>query len=362
MTIQDLLARAVSLKASDIHLKPNQKPFFRVDGDLVESDVPAMSPDDLGQMVEAILPAHLKKSFAEQHEADFSYHVEAIGRFRVNVFFSQGEPSLALRHVKTRIPSFEELTLPPALKDLALSPRGIIIISGPTGSGKSTTLAAMIEHINLTQRSRIITIEDPIEYLFTDDHSLITQREVGIDTVTFHGALKRVIRQDPDVIVIGEMRDETSFRVALSAAETGHLLMTTLHAGTAPLAVYRLLEFFPAGEREQIRMALAGNLRAVICQRLMTATKGGVVPAVEVMINTPTVRKLLEKDRLDMLSAAIETGTDDGMQTFNQAIYKLIRSGTVTEKEGMYHSTNPAALRMNLQGVFLDESRRILAT
>jgi pilus retraction protein PilT len=220
----------------------------------------------------------------------------------------------------------------------------------------------MIDYINHLERQRIITIEDPVEYLFRDHLSLITQREVGIDTQSFHAALVHIMRQDPDIIVIGEMRDETSFKTALDAAETGHLVFSTMHSGNAAVAVQRILQFFPTNEWEQARLALAGNLHAIICQRLLRGAQGGLFPAVELLINTSTVRKLIEKDRLDVISAAIETGVDDGMLTFNQSIYKLIKNGQVTEQEGMLHATNPAALRMNLQGIFLDEGKRILAT
>jgi twitching motility protein PilT len=216
--------------------------------------------------------------------------------------------------------------------------------------------------MNETEPLRVITIEDPIEYLFVDKKCVISQREVGLDTLSFEAALKHVLRQDPDVIVIGEMRDQTTFRTALAAAETGHLVLTTLHSGTAAIAVQRLLELFPASEWDQIRLNLASNLQAVICQRLIKGNQGGVVPAVEIMINTPTVRKLLEKNKLDVLPAAIETGKEDGMQTFNQSIYTLIKTGMISQEEGMVYATNPQALKMNLQGIFLDESNRILAT
>jgi twitching motility protein PilT len=299
--------------------------------------------------------------FEENHEADFSFSPEGIGRFRVNAFVAQGVPAFALRHVKTKVPGFEDLHLPPQLKKLADAYDGIVIISGATGSGKSTTMAAMLEHINQTSRRRVITVEDPIEYLFADNQSIITQREVGMDTPSFQSALRHVMRQDPDVIVIGEMRDQVSFRTALAAAEMGHLVLTTLHSSNASIAVQRILQFFPSNEWEQIRLTLASNLHAIVCQRLIPATQGGAVPGVEILINTPMVQKLLEKDRLDVIPAAIETGVEDGMQTFNQSIYKLVKSGTITQDEGMRNASNAEALRMNLQGIFLDEARRILS-
>ena len=359
--LADLLKNAVDLEASDVHLKANQEPFFRVHGRLATSGFDLLNADQMQQIVDDLLPSHLTEVFKETHEADFSHTEPNVGRFRVNIFLAQGVGTVAMRHVKTAIPTFSELRLPPQISSFADVERGIVLVSGTTGSGKSTTLAAIIGEINRTQKRRIITVEDPVEYIFDDDQSVITQREVGLDTLSFSNALKHLMRQDPDVILIGEMRDATSIRTALLAAETGHLVLSTLHAGSADLAVPRMLDVFPAREQDQIRMALASNLYGVICQRLMRDTRNSAVPAVEIMINTSTVRKLLQKNQIDVLGAAIETGEEDGMQTFNQSILKLIKSGTITETEGMRFATNPESLRMNLQGIFLDEGRRILA-
>jgi twitching motility protein PilT len=358
--LRELLRQVVEQGASDIHLKPNQHPILRVHGELTPIGADPLTAEDLIQFISQILPPHVTKRFEVEHEADFSLEEPEVGRFRVNVFHSSGEPSIVMRHVKTRIPTFEELHLPPILKKVAESPRGIILACGTTGSGKSTTLAALIQHINQTDRLRILTIEDPIEYIFQDQLSVISQREVGIDTLSFHASLKHVLRQDPDVIMIGEMRDAESFMAALAASETGHLIFSTLHTGTAAQSVSRILDFFPAHERDGLRMGLSANLRAVFCQRLIPSPRYGVVPAAEIMINTPTVRKLLEKNQIEKLDAAIETGTEDGMQTFNQSIYHLIKRGDITEGEGMLRASNPEALKMNLKGIFLDESRRIL--
>ena len=358
--IKDILKQAVGLKASDIHIKPDKPPFFRINGLLIESEWAVIPAADIGILLNDILPAHLKKMDEPLHEIDFSYVEKDVGRFRVNVFISSGLPAMSFRHVKERVPTIQELHLPPILRKLALVDSGLILICGSTSSGKSTTLAAMVDLINKNQCCRIITVEDPVEYVFKDDKSLITQREVGIDTLTFHAALKHVVREDPDVIVIGEMRDHISFSVALAAAETGHLVLSTLHVSSAAYAVHRILDFFQPTERDQIRVTLANYLVAVICQRLVPAESGGVLPAVELMINTPTVRKLIMENQLDTLPAAIETGTEEGMQTFNQVLYKLIRSGEISEEVGMLHSLRPEALKMNLQGIFLDEGKRIL--
>lgn len=360
--LRELLEKAVTEGASDVHIKPGEEPYFRISGELTESGFSAPTPDNMHEFARDLMPDYLHEHFATDHEADFSHAEDGVGRFRVNVFLSQGVPIMAMRHVKSAVPTFEELRLPPNLRVMAHVERGIILLSGTTGSGKSTTLAAIIGEINRTQRRRIITIEDPIEYVIEDELSVITQREVGLDTLSFENALKHVLRQDPDVILIGEMRDPRSIRTALLAAETGHLVMSTLHAGTAGLAIPRMLDVFPSEEQNQIRLGLAGNLHAIICQRLVPDREDSVIPAVEILINTPTVRKLLEKNQIEVLPAAIETGREDGMQTFNQAIYDLIQDDVITEEEGMRFATNPESLRMNLQGIFLDEGRRILST
>ncbi|MEO5367207.1 MAG: PilT/PilU family type 4a pilus ATPase [Magnetococcus sp. WYHC-3] len=360
--IHDLLDLAVETGASDVHIKSQQKAFFRINSILRPASEDPYSAEVVRDIVKDIVPPHAVAKLAQTHEADFSLLEPDVGRFRVNVFYGQGEPSIALRHVKARIPTIEELRLPESLGTLIDAPRGVVILSGATGSGKSSTLAALIGGINSKHERRIITVEDPIEFTFTDERSVITQREVGLDTLTFGDALRQVLRQDPDVILIGEIREAETLRTALLASETGHLVFTTLHAASASQAVPRLLDEFPKSERDQSRQALATNLHAIICQRLIPDVDGVVIPAVEILFNTPTVRKILMRDQLDLLSAAIETGGEDGMQTFDQAIYKLIKEGLVTETDGMEYASNPDKLRMNLQGIFLDDSRRILSS
>jgi len=266
-----------------------------------------------------------------------------------------------MRYVKTEVPSFEALGLLEQIRHIAESPRGIVLVTGTTGSGKSTTLAAMIEHINANFKKHIITLEDPIEYVFEDNQCVVEQREVGLDTVSFEEALKHLLRQDPDVIMIGEMRDSTSFTAAMSAADTGHLVLSTIHTTNASQSVGRILDFFKAEEREQIRRQLANTLRAVIAQRMVATLDHSMTPALEIMLNTPTVKKLIEENRLDKLAAAIETGTEDGMINFNQALYHLVKEGRVSEREALSKASNPQALEMNFKGIFLDEGRRILA-
>ncbi len=359
--LDHLLVNAVGHGASDIHLKSNQRPFFRINKNLVEVESDIIQPGALMEAVLRIMPPHLHKAFDDRHEADFSYNIDVVGRFRVNAFLAQGVPAVALRHVKSNVPGFADLHLPATLEQVAAQRRGIVIISGTTGAGKSTTLASMVEYMNLHSRRRIVTVEDPVEYLFTDKQSIITQREVGLDTESFEQALKYVLRQDPDVIVIGEMRDSTSLKTAMSAAETGHLVLTTLHAASAAVAVPRLLELMPSDEWEHARLVLSSVLQAVVCQRLCRTVKGGLVPATELMMNTPVVRRILEQGKLEMLNEAIETGADDGMHSFNQSLHKLITSELVSEEEGLKHSSNPGALRMALGGISSTaQGRRIL--
>ena len=266
-------------------------------------------------------------------------------------------PTEEWMNVKTVVPGFEELGLLEQIRRIAEAPRGIVLVGGTTGSGKFTTLAAMIEHINSNSKKHIVTLEDPIEYAFEDKQSMIEQREIGLDTNSFHEALKHVLRQDPDVIMIGEMRDASSFDAAMSAADTGHLVLSTTNASQS---VSRILDFFKAEEREQVRRQLAETLHAVTCQRMVPTLSGGITPAVEMMINTSTVKKLITENRLEKLAAAVETGTEDGMITFNQALYNLVMERKISKQEALSKASNPQALEMNFNGIFLDEGRRIL--
>jgi len=356
-----ILQTAIDGGASDAHLKVGTAVVFRINRQLVAIEAPQPTLEWMNKVVEAIVPRHLKKRLEEDHEVDFSYFVPGIGRFRTNLFQQRGEYCLSMRYVKTHVPSFEQLGLLEILKRIAESPRGIVLLSGSTGCGKSTTLAAMVEHINASFKKHIITLEDPIEFVFEDNQSVIEQREIGLDTLSFEYGLKHILRQDPDIIMIGEMRDGTSFSAAMSAADTGHLVLSTLHTTNAAQSIGRILDFFKPEERDQVRRQLSATLQAVVCQRMVTTISGGVTPALEIMINTPTVRKLLEENRLEKLPAAIETGIEDGMQNFNQALYNLVKERKITEKEALAKATNPQVLEMNFKGIFLDEARRILS-
>jgi twitching motility protein PilT len=356
-----ILKTAIEGGASDVHIKVGSPVIFRINRQLVAIEAPVPTLEWMEEIVGNMVPKHLKTRLLEEKEVDFSYYVAGLGRFRTNCFQQRGEFCLSMRHVKTEVPSFEELGLLENLKRLAESPRGIVLVSGSTGCGKSTTLAAMVEHINANFKKHIITLEDPIEFVFEDNQSVIEQREVGLDTLSFAQGLKHILRQDPDIIMIGEMRDGISFSAAMSAADTGHLVLSTLHTTNAAQSIGRVLDFFKADERDQVRRQLASTLQAVVCQRMVTKLDGKVMPALEIMINTGTVRKLIEENRLDKLGAAIETGVEDGMQNFNQAMFNLVKERKISEKEALAKASNPQALEMNFKGIFLDEARRILS-
>ncbi len=363
MEIFDQILRgAMASGASDIHIKPGAPITFRVVRDLVPVEAPAPTVEWVKRVLDVIVPEHLRERLAMEHEVDFAYAPPLLGRFRVNVFQQRGNPVISMRLVKSAMQDFRALNLPAAVRKIAEAPRGIVLVTGATGSGKSTTLAAMIEHINQTARKHIITLEDPIEYLFTDRLAIIEQREVGLDTESFASGLRNVLRQDPDVLVIGEMRDPASIRAAISAANIGHLVISTLHTADAGKSIQRILEFYPHEDREGARRQLATTLHAVVCQKLIPATQGGMLPAVEILLNTTAVAKVIHGDQLEKLTATIEMGTGDGMQTFDQALYEMVKSGRITEAEAIEHSPTPEALKMRLQGVVLFVSRRILGS
>ena len=358
--LHKILKAAVEGQASDLHLKVGYPVTVRVNRQLIGVDSPHPTEEWFEKILAQIIPKHLTASLDKEREADFSYFVPGIGRFRTNVFQQGGKWALAMRYVKSQVPGFDQLGLAPICKDIAESARGIVLLAGTTGSGKSTTLAAMVEHVNENLKRHIVTLEDPIEYVFEDNQSVIEQREVGLDTASFNRGLKSVLRQDPDIIMIGEMRDAISFQAAISAADTGHLVLSTIHTTNAATSVGRILDFFPADERETIRRQLSSTLRAVICQRMVPTVEGRMTPAQEIMLNTPVIRKMIEENRLEKLAAAIETGRDDGMQSFNQALYDLVKAGKVTREAALEKATNGQALEMMFQGIFLSSGSRIL--
>lgn len=356
-----ILQTVVEGAASDLHIKVGSPIVFRINRQLVAIQAPTPTEDWVNRVVDAIVPKHARRRLDEDREVDFSFYAPGVGRFRTNVYQQRGQWCVAMRYVKTSVPSFEELGLPSTLRQIAESPRGIVLVSGSTGCGKSTTLAAMVEHINASSKKHIITLEDPIEFVFEDNQSVIEQREVGLDTLSFEHGLKHILRQDPDIIMIGEMRDAYSFSAAISAADTGHLVLSTLHTTNSAVAIGRILDFFKPDERDQIRRQIAATLQAIICQRLCNSATGGLVPAFEILVNSATVRRMIEENRLDKLPAAIETGVEEGMINFNQSLFQLVKERKITEKEALSKASNPQALEMNFKGIFLDESRRILS-
>ena len=359
---RNILRSASDAGASDIHLKAGAPIIYRIDRQLrpIESEAP--SDAWLRAVLDTIAPAHLRDALAAGHEIDFAFAIEGLGRFRTNAFQQRGQIALALRLVKGQIRNFAQLNLSDTIRRVAESPRGIVIVAGAIGSGKSTTLAAMIDHINRTARKHIITLEDPIEYLFDDGQSLIEQREIGLDTASFAHGLRHVLRQDPDVIVIGEMRDAESAMAAMSAANIGHLVITTLHTSNAMQSVQRLIEFFPNEQRDYARQLFASALRAVVCQRLVTSSGAGVLPALEILINNVGVTKAIESNQTDMIPGLMELGGNEGMQSFDQALRALVAANKITRDEAMAHAANPETLRMSFQGVSLNESNRILGS
>ena len=355
-----ILKAAVDAHASDLHIKVGGPVVLRISRQLIAIEAPIPTVEWMDKVITHILPPHMKEHFAVKREADFSYFIHGIGRFRTNIFQQRGEMAMAMRYVKNSVPDFEHLGLPPIMREIAESPRGIVLLAGTTGSGKSTSLAAMIEHVNGNFRKHIVTMEDPIEYVFEDNQSIIEQREVGLDTETFYTGLRSALRQDPDIVMIGEMRDSITFAAAINAADTGQMVLSTVHTTNASSSIGRVLDFFKADEREQVRRQLAGTLKAVICQRMVPTLDGKMAPACEIMLNTPIVRKLIEENRLDKLSAAVETGHDDGMQDFNKAVLELFNAGKISKEEAMAKAGNAAALEMNLKGIFLTQGSRIL--
>ncbi len=350
LDLDELLREAVAREASDIHIKVGSPPIFRVDGRLARSDRAPATPAETERVAFAIMPKPRAEEFLANCEADFAYAVAGLGRFRVNVLRQRGSVGLVLRRVESTIGSFSDLGLPNVVRRLAENPRGLVLVTGPTGSGKTTTLAAMIDHINETMSRHIVTIEDPIEVLHADKLSIVNQREVGSDTADFHSALKRVLRQDPDVILIGEMRDTATVRTALAAAETGHLVFSTLHTINATETINRIVDFFPPHEQRQVRMALAGSLRGVVSQRLVERRDGGRVAAIEVLVSTGRVfDKISNAEETHEIEEIIADGEYYGMQTFDQSLLALYERGLIELRDALAASTRPHDLRLMIE-------------
>ncbi len=355
MNINDLLKIAVERKASDLHLKVGSHPVIRVDGDLMSlSDLKRLMQEDTIAMAFSIMNARQKQRFKEEYELDIAYSVPGLGRFRCNVFQQRGAVGLVLRVIPARIQSIRELMLPTVMEKICEERRGLILCTGTTGSGKSTSLAAMIDYINSNRTEHIMTIEDPIEFLHRDKKAIVNQREIDVDTRAFAPALRSALRQDPDVILVGEMRDYETIETALLAAETGHLVFSTLHTLDATETINRIISVFPPHHQKQIRIQLGQVLKAVVSLRLLPRADGiGRVPAVEVLISTPYIRDCIEnKDKTKYIREQIALGTSQyGMQTFDQSLYQLYKSGLITLDEAMRRASNPDEFKLKIQGV-----------
>jgi len=355
MDLNAILDVAVKGGASDVHLKVGLPPLFRVHGGLAPlRNGPRMTPRDLTALAHNMLDAEQLANLERGHEIDLAYMVPNLGRFRVNIFHQRHTVGLVLRVIPSEIKSIDELALPVVLEKIALENRGLVLVTGATGSGKSTTLAALINHINSTRTSHIITIEDPVEFLFRDKRSIINQREVGVDTPTFTSALRAALRQDPDVILVGEMRDPETIETALTAAETGHLVLSTLHTVDAPETINRVISAFPPHQHKQIRMQLAGNLRSVLSQRLLKRADGrGRVAAMEILITTAHIRELITEGALahDIREAVAAGHTNYGMQTFDQSLMALMQRGLISRDEALANCTNRDDFLLRLSGV-----------
>ncbi len=350
--VEKLLRTVIERGASDLHLKAGRPPLLRINGQLTEqSGWPVLDPPALQQVLDALTSQEQRATLSRDLELDLAYELPRVARFRVNVACQRRSLYLTLRHIRGQVPTLADLGLPDVCVRLAKLSRGLVLVTGPTGSGKSTTLAAMIEHINSTLSRRVVTIEDPIEYLFEDKQCVITQREVGSDARSFASALKYALRQDPDVIMVGEMRDLETIAATLTAAETGHLVLATLHTPSAPEAIDRIVDVFPPHQQAQVRVQLAMTLAGVLSQRLVLRADGsGRVAACEVMIGTPAVRNLIREAKTPQMVNVIQTGREHGMQALEQALRDLYRSQTITLEEALIHAGDPEGLKRLLAG------------
>ncbi|MBI3291737.1 MAG: PilT/PilU family type 4a pilus ATPase [Elusimicrobia bacterium] len=352
MELQDYLNALVTQEASDLHLRAGGNAVLRVDGKLKPIPNVTLTPKETQAIAWGLMNEVQRQAFSERHEADLAYSVSGIGRFRVNIYQQRGTINIAFRRVPTEVASFETLKLPAVIERLAEHQRGLILVTGHAGCGKSTTLAAMIDYINTNRSCHIVTIEDPIEFLHRDKQSIVSQRELGLDTLNYVEALKHVVRQDPDVILIGEMRDLETMAAALTAAQTGHLVLSTIHTIDAVQTVSRIVDLFPPHQQPQIRFQLADTLRGVISQRLLPHASGqGRVPAVEVLVVTELVKKHIQDSTLGEVSTAMRQGAYYGMQTYHQALIQLFKAGEANLEDILFAASNPEEIMMEVRGV-----------
>jgi len=351
MNFEALLLGAKKVKASDIHLMEESAPFFRINGDLKKVDVPPLSKKEMQDILHKMMPHHLMRELESQRGCDFSYQLGNEIRFRCVAFYSTGRLGIVMRLIPLIVPTIEQLQLPEVLKNIARNPRGMVLLTGMTGSGKSTTLAAMLDYVNDIESARIITIEDPIEYVYTNKKSVISQREIGKDIPDFNVGLRQAMRMDPDIILVGEMRDAETIRVAIKAAETGHLVFSTLHTTSAVHTVQRIIGYFPENEHDLLREQLSLNLKASITQRLVKRADGsGRIAALEIMVVNSTIAKLIRENRIPDIFSVIK-GRDDGMQTFDQALADLVRANVITFDEGAAYCEDFFAYKRFVAGI-----------
>jgi len=355
MDVNDLLKEAHGQGASDLHLKVGSNPILRINGELVPlSTENRLGQEDTLKMAFAVMSPGQREIFKKRNDIDLAYSVPGLGRFRCNIFIQRGTIGLVFRIIPMRIPTTEELLLPDIIKKIAMESRGLILVTGTTGSGKSTTLAAMVDHINMNKTDHIMTIEDPIEYLHRDKRSIVNQREIGSDTESFSKAMRAAMRQDPDVILVGEMRDFETIQTALTAAETGHLVLSTLHTSDAAETVNRIISVFPPYQHKQVRIQLASVLKGIISMRLVPKSDGkGRVPAVEVLIATATIKDcILDADKTKSINDVIAQGAlHYGMQTFDQSLFNLFKSGLISYEEALRRATNPDDFALKVKGI-----------
>ncbi|MHB8173337.1 MAG: type IV pilus twitching motility protein PilT [Nitrospirota bacterium] len=355
LSINDILKTSAERRASDVHIKVGSPPVLRIDGKLTPMlEQKRLAQDDVVKLAFSMMNQAQREKFKAKNESDFAYGVPGLGRFRVNVFMQRGTVGIVMRAIPTKVPSIEELTLPPVISKLAQEPRGLILVTGTTGSGKSTTLASMIDYINMTRTEHIMTIEDPIEFLHRDKKALVNQREVGMDTESFPLALRSALRQDPDIILVGEMRDYDTISTALTASETGHLVLSTLHTVDAVETINRIISVFPPYQQKQVRLQLSAVLKGVVSQRLVPRADGkGRVPACEILVVTGTVREcIIDADKTRHIHDVIAAGGSQyGMQTFDQSLYGLYKAGLVTYEEALRRSSNPDDFALRIRGI-----------
>ena len=352
MPLDDLLRSMAQAKGSDLHFKAGRPPLVRLNGDLRAFQCPPWSGEDILNALTPVMSERAKTAFEQTNEADLSYACPGVGRFRINMFRQRGQPGAVLRLIPAKTPTIEAMGLPLVLNTIADNVNGLVLVTGPTGSGKSTTLAAMIQHINTTRPVHILTIEDPIEFTYEDQKACINQRELGNDTETLQKALRAALRQDPDILLMGEMRDQETINFGITAAETGHLVFATLHTNDAPQTIERIMDILPAEAKTAVRIQLSALLRGIVCQRLVKRADGsGRVAALEILVMSGTIQQLVAEGKLATIPKAMEEGEFYKMQTFNQALYNLAKEGTITEETALASTSQPDGLRLMFKGV-----------